>query len=63
MLPRPSSDVRNRRLSLLDTFLHRDWIALWAEKIGFDKAEFTAGDDQSSHPPMWQTLAAMTKPA
>ena len=54
---------RNKRLKLLDTFLHRDWIALWAEKIGYSEPEFTAGNDWSKHPEMWQTLAAMTKPA
>jgi ubiquinone/menaquinone biosynthesis C-methylase UbiE len=54
---------RNKRLKLLDTFLHRDWIELWARKIGFGTPEFTAGDDQSSHPQMWQTLAALVKPA
>jgi ubiquinone/menaquinone biosynthesis C-methylase UbiE len=54
---------RNRPPKLLDTFLHRDWIALWARKIGFADPQFTDGDDQSSHPPMWQTLAAMVKPA
>lgn len=54
---------RKRPLKLLDTFLHRDWIALWAEKIGFAEPQFTDGDDHSSHPQMWQTLAAMVKPA
>lgn len=53
---------RNKRLKLLDTFLHRDWIALWAEKIGFEEPRFTAGNDQSSHPQMWQTLVALVKP-
>jgi ubiquinone/menaquinone biosynthesis C-methylase UbiE len=54
---------RKRKLKLLDTFLHRDWIALWAEKIGFEEVEFTDGEDDSNHPPMWQSLAAMVKPA
>lgn len=54
---------RNKRLKLLDTFLHRDWIALWAEKIGFEEPQFTAGNDWSKHPEMWQTLVAMAKPA
>ena len=53
---------RNKRLKLLDTFLHRDWIALWAEKIGFEEPRFTAGNDQSGHPQMWQTLVALVKP-
>lgn len=54
---------RERKLKLLDTFLHRDWIALWAEKLGFEQVEFTDGDDDSKHPEMWQSLAAMVKPA
>ena len=54
---------RNKRLKLLDTFLHRDWIILWAEKIGFGEPQFTDGRDHSTHPQMWQTLAAMVKPA
>ena len=54
---------RNRRLKLMDTFLHRDWISLWAAKIGFAKPTFTDGNDSTQHPAMWQTLAAMTKPA
>ena len=54
---------RERKLKLLDTFLHRDWIALWAEKLGFEEVEFTDGDDDSKHPEMWQSLAAMVKPA
>jgi SAM-dependent methyltransferase len=53
---------RKRKLKLLDTFLHRDWIALWAHRIGFDGVRFTEGMDGSEHPPMWQTLVAMTKP-
>jgi SAM-dependent methyltransferase len=52
-----------KRLSLLDTFLHRDWIKLWAEKIGFDQPEFTDGQDTAAHPKMWQTVAALVKPA
>lgn len=47
----------------LDVFLHRDWIALWAEMIGFTTIEFTDGADGSLHPPFWQTLVSMTKPA
>lgn len=54
---------RKRKLKLLDTFLHRDWIALWAERIGFQQLEFTNGSDCARHPPMWQTLAVMIKPA
>lgn len=54
---------RNRPLKLLDTFLHRDWIAVWAREIGFAEPEFTGGDDSSNHPQMWQTVAAIVKPA
>lgn len=54
---------RNRPPKLLDTFLHRDWIRIWAGKIGFEEPHFTDGDDHSNHLEMWQTLAAMTKPA
>jgi cyclopropane fatty-acyl-phospholipid synthase-like methyltransferase len=53
---------RKRRLHLLDTFLHRDWVALWAEKLGFVELRFTDGQDYSAHPPMWQTVASMVKP-
>lgn len=51
-----------RKVQLLDTFLHRDWIAAWALRIGFSAPEFTEGADDSDHPRMWQTVAAMTKP-
>jgi len=54
---------RKRKLKLLDTFLHRDWIALWAKKLGFEGVEFTDGNDGSKHPEMWQSLAAMVKPS
>jgi SAM-dependent methyltransferase len=52
-----------KKLRLLDTFLHRDWVSLWAERIGFKGLRFTAGQDTSEHPKMWQTVAAMVKPA
>ena len=61
-------DGRAKRLALgrssdiLDPFLHKDWIATWAQRIGFTAPEFTAGDDGTHHPPFWQTLATMTKP-
>jgi hypothetical protein len=48
---------------LLDTFLHPDWIRLWAEKIGFGEPRFTDGLDGSNHPPMWQTVAVIDKPS
>jgi len=54
---------RKRRLKLMDSFLHRDWISLWAAKIGFAEPVFTNGDDSTLHPAMWQTLATITKPA
>lgn len=47
----------------LDVFLHRDWIAHWAQRIGFEDVSFTDGNDGSQHPEFWQALAAMTKPA
>ncbi|HEU5067261.1 MAG TPA: class I SAM-dependent methyltransferase [Sphingomicrobium sp.] len=56
--------LRNRkRLRLPDTFLHRDWVKLWADKIGFADLRFTDGQEALLHPPMWQTVAAMMKPA
>ena len=48
--------------TLLDTFLHRDWLRIWASEIGFVEPVFTDGDDGTDHPPFWQTLVAMTKP-
>ncbi len=47
----------------LDTFLHRDWIRRWAAEIGFTPPRFTDGTDGAHHPPFWQTLVAMDKPA
>lgn len=56
--------LRNgKRLRLLDTFLHPDWIRHWAYKIGFNEPRFTDGQDATEHAPMWQTLAAMEKPS
>jgi len=61
------SRLRRRRkgseLTIFDAFLHRDWISLWAGKIGFGDVAFTGGEDASNHPPTWQTVAAMVKPA
>lgn len=51
-----------KKLELLDTYLSRDWIATWAERIGFDRPSFTDGQSTEHHPKMWQTVAAMTKP-
>ena len=55
--------LRNRKsLHLPDTFLHRDWISLWADKIGFVDVAFADGDDDTNHPPIWQAVASMMKP-
>ena len=52
---------RKRKLALLDTFLHRDWIRLWADKLGFEELCFTDGQDAANHWPAWQTVASMKK--
>jgi SAM-dependent methyltransferase len=54
--------ARGGKLDLLDTFLHRDWIELWAKDIGFEAPAFTDGADESNHPPFWQTLVVLEKP-
>lgn len=41
--------------------LQGDWLALWAQKIGFDEPQLTNGDDSSNHPQMLQTLALLVK--
>jgi ubiquinone/menaquinone biosynthesis C-methylase UbiE len=51
-----------RKLALVDTFLHRDWIRMWAADIGFEAPSFTDGSDDSRHPAFWQSLVAMRKP-
>jgi ubiquinone/menaquinone biosynthesis C-methylase UbiE len=61
--PRIEYLENNRRPPLLDVFLHRDWIAIFAERLGFDRPQFTAGDDGTHHPAFWQTLAVLDKPA
>ena len=53
---------RGRDPILMDTFLHRDWIAEFARIVGFATPEFTDGSDGTRHAPFWQTLAAMRKP-
>ncbi|MBZ9647035.1 class I SAM-dependent methyltransferase [Sphingobium sp. 3R8] len=53
---------RGNQNPLLDTFLHRDWITLWAKRIGFTSPRFTDGDDDTQHGAFWQTLVAMEKP-
>jgi SAM-dependent methyltransferase len=52
-----------RPLALVDTFLHRDWISLWAGDIGFAPPQFTDGGDARTHPAFWQSLVALRKPA
>lgn len=47
---------------LLDTFLHPDWLRHWAQRIGFETPIFTSGEDDTHHPPFWQSLVAMRKP-
>lgn len=46
----------------LDVFLHRNWIRLWAEQIGFTDVTFTDGSDGTNHPEFWQALVSMSKP-
>ena len=46
----------------LDTFIHKDWIRLWANEFGFTEPKFTEGTDATSHPSFWQTLVSMDKP-
>lgn len=48
-------------LAHLDTFLHRDWIRLWAGEIGFSDPQFTNSDDGTNFPVFGQVLAAMVK--
>ncbi|MBO9669784.1 MAG: class I SAM-dependent methyltransferase [Sphingobium sp.] len=55
--------ARGRKLGLLDTFLHRDWLRYWAAEIGFEEPQFTDGTDSSNHPAFWQSVVSMTKPA
>lgn len=47
----------------LNCFLHRDWIRRFARDAGFSEPEFTGGTDGSNHPPFWQAIAVMQKPA
>jgi len=54
---------RGERPRVLDAFLHRDWIADWARRLGFSTPEFTDGLDTAHHPESWQTLALLNKPA
>lgn len=47
----------------LDAFLHRDWIRRFARDAGFAEPRFTDGQDSTDHPPFWQSLAVLEKPA
>ncbi|MBU6267266.1 MAG: class I SAM-dependent methyltransferase [Sphingomonadales bacterium] len=46
----------------LNAFLHRDWIRLFAARLGFGEPRFTAGDDTTHHGAFWQSLAILEKP-
>lgn len=54
---------QGRATPLLDTFLHRDWIAQFAARIGFANPRYTSGTEAGHHPPFWQSLAALDKPS
>jgi SAM-dependent methyltransferase len=51
------------RAEHLDAFLHRDWICRFASDAGFAEPHFTDGQDDRHHPPFWQSLAVLEKPA
>lgn len=54
--------LRNgERPEQLDAFLHRDWIVRFARDAGFVATHFTDGNDDSHHPPFWQSLAILVK--
>lgn len=61
------AEVERRRMGhdreQLDAFLHRDWIRRFARDAGFGEPRFTGGTDASHHPPFWQAIAVMQKPA
>lgn len=48
--------------SVLDSFLHRDWICLWARELRFAEPAFTDGADARDHGAFWQSLAVLEKP-
>ena len=52
-----------RELELLDTYLARDWVKSWAERIGIAPPGFTDGQNTERHPKMWQTIASLVKPS
>ncbi len=51
------------RAEHLDAFLHRDWIRRFVRDAGFAEPRFTDGQDGRDHPPFWQSLAVLEKPA
>ncbi len=53
----------SNRAEHLDAFLHRDWIRRFARDAGFIEPRFTDGQDSKDHPPFWQSLAVLEKPA
>lgn len=54
--------MRGIKSSQLNQFLHRDWIRMFARKIGFEAPAFVDGDDTTHHAAFGQSLVAMTKP-
>ena len=55
--------ARGEAAAQLDAFLHRDWIRRFARDAGFAEPRFTDGSDETEHPPFWQALAVLQKPA
>ncbi|MDE2403741.1 MAG: class I SAM-dependent methyltransferase [Sphingomonadales bacterium] len=55
--------LTGKRPSQLNQFLHRDWIAHFARRIGFVDVAFTDGADGARHPAFGQSLVAMRKPS
>lgn len=53
----------SNRAEHLDAFLHRDWIRRFARDAGLIEPRFTDGQDSKDHPPFWQSLAVLEKPA
>lgn len=54
---------RGQRAEQLNQFLHRDWIRRFARDAGFVEPRFVNGSDERDHPPFWQALAIVDKPA
>jgi SAM-dependent methyltransferase len=59
-------NVRHVQLDIqqvhLNQFLHRDWLRLFAQRIGFAPPEFVNGLDDTQHAAFGQALAVMVKP-